>query len=145
MAAHNSFMAFDFGLRRIGVATGQRITGTATPLTTVAARGGQPDWTAIEQLVRQWRPDALIVGVPYHMDGGENEMTAAARRFGRQLHGRFGLPVHEVDERLTSVAAEDHQRRQRQAGGRRARSGENDRIAAAIILEDWLSQQQESS
>ena len=64
MAAHNSFMAFDFGLRRIGVATGQRITGTATPLTTVAARGGQPDWTAIEQLVRQWRPDALIVGVP---------------------------------------------------------------------------------
>lgn len=135
-------MSFDYGTRRIGVATGQEITRTATALTTLQSVQQKPDWAAIERLIREWQPDALVVGVPYHMDGSEHEMTAAAQKFGRQLHGRFNIPVYEMDERLSSRAAEEELAAQR-AGGRKSktRKSEIDSLAAQIILQDWLQQE----
>lgn len=136
-------LGFDYGRRRIGVAVGQEITGTATELASLPAREGVPDWPALERLVQRWAPDALVVGVPYHMDGREHELTGQARRFARQLQGRFHLPVHEVDERLSSHEAEAIAAERRAAGHpRRIRKGDIDRLAARIIVEDWLRLQE---
>lgn len=121
-----SFLAFDFGARRVGVATGNSMTRTATPLTTVAAEG-EARMAAIGALIDEWRPSALVVGVPFHPDGAAHENTERARRFGRQLRARFGLPVHEVDERYTTTEA------------RRAGNVDLDAGAAAIILEQHLA------
>jgi len=134
-----SFLSFDYGKQRIGVAAGQKVTGTANPVCTLNCKQGKIDWQAIEQLIQQWQPDALVVGVPYHMNGEHSDMTLAAQRFGRQLHGRFHCPVHEMDERLSSVEAEQYQLSKRQAGGKRAAKQQIDGIAAAIILENWMT------
>ena len=121
-----SFLAFDFGARRVGVATGNSLTRTATPLTTVAVEG-EARLAAIGALIAEWRPAALVVGVPRHPDGAAHVNTERARRFGRQLNVRFGLPVHEVDERYTTTAA-------RAEGAR-----DLDAAAAALILEQFLA------
>ena len=121
-----SFLAFDFGARRVGVATGNSLTRTATPLTTVAVEG-EARMAAIAALIGEWRPAALVVGVPRHPDGAAHANTERARRFGRQLQARFGLPVHEVDERYTTTEA------------KRAGSADLDAGAAAIILEQHLA------
>lgn len=125
-----TLLGFDYGLRRIGVAVGQTITASATPLTILPARDGRPDWEAIAGLVSEWRPAAMVVGVPYHADGTDNDISPRARRFARQLHGRFGCEVHTIDERLSSHAA-------REAFGRGPREAIDD-AAAACILQDWL-------
>ena len=122
-----SFLAFDFGLRRIGVASGNSLTEQAEPLTTIAVQGAALCFEAIGRLVAEWQPDALVIGVPFHPDGAAHVNTARARRFGRQLQGRFGLPVHEVDERYTTTAA--------RADG----ADDLDARAAAIILEQYLA------
>jgi len=119
-------MAFDFGLRHIGVAIGQTVTGTATPLTTLSARQGKPDWPAVVALVKEWRPAALLVGLPLNMDDSESEMSALARRFAAQLAQRTGVPAHLVDERLTSYAA-------READPEHAHE-----YAAVLIAQSWL-------
>ena len=121
-----SFLAFDFGVRRVGVATGNSLTRTATPLVTVAVEG-EARLAAIAALVAEWRPAALVVGVPRHPDGAAHANTARARRFGRELQARFGLPVHEVDERYTTTDA--------QRGG----AADVDAAAAAILLEQHLA------
>ena len=121
-----SFLAFDFGVRRVGVATGNSLTKTATPLTTVAAEG-EARMAAIAALIAEWRPAALVVGVPLHPDGAAHANTERARRFGRELRARFGLPVHEVDERYTTTDAN------------RAGAVDLDAAAAAIILEQHLA------
>jgi putative Holliday junction resolvase len=121
-----SFLAFDFGVRRVGVATGNSLTRTATPLMTVAVEG-EARLAAIAALVAEWRPAALVVGVPRHPDGAAHANTGRARRFARQLHARFGLPVHEVDERYTTTDAT------------RAGADDVDAAAAAIILEQHLA------
>ena len=128
-------MAFDFGLRRIGVAMGQEGLGGGRELTTLAAREGIPDWDAIARLLAEWEPDLLLVGDPLTLDGESQPATEAARRFGRRLHGRFGLPVENVDERLTTRAAhaELHER-----GEGDYRYEDLDRVAARLILETWL-------
>ena len=120
-----SFLAFDFGTKRVGVATGNALTGRAQPLRTVAAEG-DARFEAIGRLIDEWRPDALVVGVPFHPDGAAHDNTERARRFARQLHGRFKLAVHEVDERYTTTEAH--------ADGAR----DLDAAAAAIILEQFL-------
>jgi len=122
------FLAFDFGIRRIGVACGSSLTGLAQPLKTIAAEG-QARWDAITRVVREWEPDALVIGVPFHPDGQAHENTDRARRFGRQLHGRLGLPVMEVDERYSTTEA--------LAEGAR----DADAAAAVIILEQFLRSQ----
>lgn len=133
-------LGFDFGRRRIGVAVASRATGSATPLACAAARDGIPDWASIGDLVEEWQPSRLVVGLPYNIDGTESEMTRSARRFGNRLGNRFGLPVEFVDERLSSSEAERRLRGQRQSGERRrrVRPGDVDAMAAAIILESWL-------
>jgi len=102
-----SFLAFDFGRKHTGVAVGSRQSGTAQPLTILTAHGGQPDWDSIAKLIAEWRPTALVVGLPLNMDDSENAMTKAAREFGTTLADRYNLPVHMVDERLSSRAATD--------------------------------------
>lgn len=134
--AHQTLLAFDYGRKRIGVAVGQQITQSATPLTTVRARDGKPDWDAINRLIAEWKPDALVVGIPYHMDGSEQEMTRAARRFCRQLEGRYRLAVHQVDERLTSYMVESTLS---ETGELRQ---DIDPLAARLILEDWLQRKE---
>jgi putative Holliday junction resolvase len=98
-------LAFDFGLRNIGVATGQAITRTASEIATVRARDGVPDWNTVDALVRQWEPDALLVGLPLNMDDTESEMSTRAKSFARKLRSRYRLTVELVDERLTSFEA----------------------------------------
>jgi putative Holliday junction resolvase len=120
-----TFLAFDFGAVRVGVATGNGLTHSATPLSTLKETG-DARFTVIAKLISEWQPDALVVGVPLHPDGAPHDNTRRAQRFARQLHGRFKLPVHEVDERFTSVEAE--------AGG----ATDVDAASAALILEQFL-------
>ena len=130
-------LGFDYGTERIGVAVGQTLTETASPLTTLDAHGRDPDWAAIDRLVKEWRPAALIIGIPRNMDGSDSEMTARASRFLRQLRARHRLPTFGVDERLTTFDAEQ---RLTEAGLPRNRlRGEVDRVAAQLILETWFS------
>ncbi len=123
--APRSFLAFDYGLKRTGVASGNTVLGGASPVTTIAAEG-DARFARIDKLIQEWRPDALVVGVPFHPDGAEHENTRRARRFARQLHGRFRLPVHEVDERYSTTEAH--------ARG----AADVDAASAALILEQYL-------
>ena len=134
-----TFLGFDYGEQRIGVATGQLTSRLASPCTTLNAVNGKPDWQAIENLIDEWRPGAFVVGIPIHMDGSDTRITDKAKRFARQLNGRFGLPAYHADERLSSVAANELIKSARQSGQRgKTRKGDDDRIAAALILQDWL-------
>jgi len=124
-----TLLCFDYGSKRIGVAVGQTITGTATPLEIINSYKNRPDWEKIQQLINDWQPTALIVGIPVHMDDTRQQMTQAAEKFVRQLEGRFHLSVFGVDERLSTFEA-------------KSRSGKNkavDSIAAQAILETWMS------
>ena len=125
LSAAQSFLAFDFGTRRTGVAVGNRLTRTAQPLKTISAEG-DARFAPIAAVIQEWQPDALVVGVPRHPDGNAHDMTQRAQRFARQLSARFNLPVHEVDERYSSVEA--------------AAQGAKDLDAesARIILEQFL-------
>ena len=131
-------LAFDFGLRRIGVAVGQATTRTATGVKTVA-NGAEPDWAALDRLLRDWQPQLLVVGLPLGPEGDETDMSRAARRFGSALSVRYDLEVEYADERLTSRAAESRFADLRAAGRlRRKDAGQLDAISAQIILENWL-------
>lgn len=133
-------LGFDVGLRRTGMAVGQSITGTASALPVLACQNGQPDWERVGAVISEWRPDALIVGIPLQMDGTEQPMTKTAERFARQLEGRYGLPCHRVDERLSSREAEAEFARQRRAGtARRKQAAQLDSVAASLIVERWLN------
>lgn len=121
-----TFLAFDFGLKRTGVAVGNRMLRTATPQPTIRAEGSDARLAQAEARVREWQPDALVVGVPFHPDGASHDNTARARKFARQLRGRFGKPVYEVDERYSTTEA-------LAAGARDADAG-----AACVILEQFL-------
>ena len=120
-----SYLAFDFGTKRVGVATGNTLTRRAQPLCTVAAEGDRR-FLALRELIEEWQPSELVVGVPSHPDGAAHDNTNLARRFARQLHGRFKLRVHEVDERYTTTEA--------LASG----ASDVDAASAAIILEQFL-------
>ena len=123
--SQQTFLALDYGLKRTGVAIGNRLLKTATPQGTIAAEG-DARFARIAERIREWQPDALVIGVPTHPDGGEHENTLRARKFGRQLRGRFGLAVYEVDERYSTTEAHS-------MGAKDA-----DAAAAAIILEQFL-------
>jgi putative holliday junction resolvase len=131
----NTVLGFDYGEKRIGVATGQTITSSATPLITLTAINQKPDWVKIEKLIDEWKPDALIVGLPTYLDGTVSEMTKKAQRFSRQLDGRFHLPVYLMNETLSSFEAEQHIAKKDQHNKQ-----EIDKMAAAIIVQSWLEQ-----
>ena len=124
-ATQASFLAFDFGLKRTGVAVGNRLTRSATPQPTIRAEG-EARWAPIASRLAEWQPDALVVGVPFHPDGAEHENTVRARKFARQLRGRFNLPVYEVDERYSTTEAI--------ASGAK----DADAASACIILDQFL-------
>lgn len=127
----NTVLAFDFGTQRIGVAVGQDATGTAQALATVRVRNGVPDWDAVSQVIKQWAPDQLVLGLPTTEDGSIHPLAAPIDRFARRLQGRFGLPVSFVDERLSSYVAESDPESKRIGV---------DAVAARVILESWFSE-----
>ncbi|HYW56720.1 MAG TPA: Holliday junction resolvase RuvX [Polaromonas sp.] len=120
-----TFLAFDFGLKRTGVATGNRLTQTATPQGSIVA-SGDARFAGIALKIREWQPEALVVGVPFHPDGAPHENTVRAQKFARQLRGRFGLPVFEVDERYSTTEALSQG------------ATDADAASAVIILEQFL-------
>ncbi|HLR17230.1 MAG TPA: Holliday junction resolvase RuvX [Alcanivoracaceae bacterium] len=128
-------LSFDFGANKIGVAVGQSLTGTASPLAALSAKDGQPNWQQVQQLIEEWEPQYLIVGLPLNMDGSTSESSRRARRFAGRLQGRFGVPVRLIDERLSTREA-------------RARLGDNyrggadpkvDSIAASLFIESFFN------
>jgi putative holliday junction resolvase len=136
-------LAFDFGLKRIGIATGDTLTRSAVPKTTVAHTASGPDWTAIDREIKSLAPDLLVVGAPYNDDGTHGQLWQAAARFVQALGQRYDLEVQRVDERYSSTEAASQLREQRASGQRRrvVRKGDLDSAAAAIILASWLEQQ----
>ena len=129
-------MAFDYGLRQIGVAIGNCLLATTQPLAILKARDGIPDWQAVANLLEEWQPSLLLVGNPLNMDGTESELGARARKFGNRLHGRFGLPVELADERLTSFEAKQDLAESGHSGDYKAQP--IDSYAAELILKSWM-------
>ncbi len=127
-----TLLGFDYGVKHIGVAVGQTLLQSATPLTTLHAKKHKPDWDGVTQLITEWQPMELVVGLPFTMDDTESEVADKAKRFARQLHGRYHLPVHMIDERLTTREAASILRSQDKGDGRL------DALAATLILETWL-------
>jgi putative Holliday junction resolvase len=128
----SAIIAFDFGTRRIGVAFGQSLTGTAQALQEIPAKDGIPQWADIEKIIAEYQPKALLTGLPLNMDGTENPMCLRARKFAKRLHGRFGLPSFVWDERLSSDAAKDIR------PSNNYKKNAVDSLAAALILESWF-------
>ncbi len=126
-------MAFDFGTQSIGIAIGQLLTRTATPLKPIAARDGKADWQVLDKLIEQWQPSLFVVGIPLNMDGSESELAKRASRFARRIEGRFGIPWTGMDERLSSF---DVKSSLKDSGSRH--KGPIDSLAATLILESWL-------
>lgn len=132
-------MGFDFGMKQIGVAVGQSLTATATPVATLSAKDGIPDWHEIELLIEQWQPTALIVGLPLNMDGTTSESSRRAKKYANRLQDKFRLPTHTIDERLSTIEARNLAKITAKTKGWQKHS--LDSIAAAVILETWLAQQ----
>ncbi len=134
----NIVLAFDFGLRRVGMATGNLLTGTATPLGVLQVAGALP-WDDVDTAVDEWGPGRLVVGLP--SSSGAGEIAAGARAFATALERRYGLPVATTDEQLTSRAAESRLRAARASGRmkRKVRKGDVDSGAACVIAEQWMS------
>lgn len=131
-------LAFDFGLKRIGVAVGQTVTLSARPLKTLTAKKGVPSKEIIAQLIKQWQPDALVVGIPLSLQGEELSVTTNARDFASWLQETFQLPVHQIDERLTTKSARETLFNQ---GGYKAlQDGQVDSVAAQLILQNWFAE-----
>ena len=136
-------LGFDYGTKQIGVAVGQMITQQARELCNLKARDGIPNWEQIEALIKEWQPDALVVGLPLNMDGTPSDMCVRAEKFARRLNGRFNLPVHTHDERLTTFEAKGQRLAQGQQRGS-YREQPVDALAAALLLQGWLEQHSNS-
>ena len=139
-AGQRLILAFDYGTRRIGVAVGNELLHSARELTPLTARDGIPDWKVVSQLLTEWQPDLLVVGLPLNMDGSESAMSIRARKFGNRLHGRYGKPCEMVDERGTTREAKLIAREAGHKGNYRQDSV--DGIAAILILEGWFADQE---
>jgi len=144
-----TFLGFDYGSKRIGVAVGQELTRSATALIALPNRSNRDDWTAIDQLVKEWRPAGFVIGLPLNADGSEHHVSRAAKQFGNQLQARYNLPAYWIDERLTSseaqsmIAAGSVYGKTGRKDGAKNRQGKDqiDSTAAKLILESWFNQQ----
>ncbi|MCB1676877.1 MAG: Holliday junction resolvase RuvX [Halioglobus sp.] len=136
-SGHRTILALDFGLRQIGVAVGNSATQTTQALRVIKAKEGIPQWSQVQALVDEWRPDLLLVGDPLNMDGSDSDMSQRARKFARRLQGRTGLPVAMADERLTSFEAKQDARQRGHRGDYSAVPV--DSFAAELILRGWLA------
>ena len=132
-------LAFDFGLRQIGIAVGNTALKTAQPLAIVSAKNGKPDWQALEKVVQEWLPDLLVVGDPLNMDGSAGEMSERARKFARRMHGRWGTAFEMADERLSSFEAKQDMRELGHRGDYKDKP--IDSYAAELILQTWFREQ----
>lgn len=141
MSAPETVLAFDFGLKRIGIASGDSLTRNASPRPAAIAGSSGPDWEAITREVRALAPARLIIGAPYNDDGSDAAITALARRFAAELESRFKLPVHLVDERFSSLEATETLKQRRASGARKRRvqKADIDSAAAAVILRRWFA------
>ena len=142
-ASPKTLLAFDFGLKQIGIAYGQTLTGSASGLTIIKASDGVPNWVNVEAVLNEWKPNLVLVGLPLHMDGSESELSGRARKFARRLHGRFAVEVLMIDERLTSREAKSMLREQQEVSPRGTKGKSHDltkidHIAASLILQSWL-------
>ncbi len=132
-------IAFDFGLKRTGVAVGNTLTGSATPECTLHSKQDQPDWDGITQLFKEWQPTKVVVGMPTELDGSESPLTKAVQRFCNQIEGRYNIEVEQENEQFTSIEAGQRLKQLRQSGRKKkVTKDEVDKIAAAIILENWM-------
>jgi putative Holliday junction resolvase len=140
-------LAFDFGLKRIGIASGDTLTATAAPRPAATMIATGPDWSAIDREIRALQPHLLVVGAPYNVDGSASQMSDAAREFAAELERRFRIPVQRVDERYSSLQASAVLKDKRASGTRRrrVRREDIDSAAAAVILERWFAGEGESS
>lgn len=134
-----TLLAFDYGTKNIGVACGQTISGTSSSLAPLKAKDGIPDWSQVEKILGDWQPDLVLVGLPLNMDDSESELSLRARKFANRLHGRFGVKVEMVDERLSSFEAKGEV--MSRGGSRDYKHHPVDSIAARLILQTWLEQQ----
>ena len=135
----NTIIAFDFGLKRTGVAVGNTLTGSASPECTLQSRDERPDWEGITQLFEKWKPERLVVGMPTELDGSDNPLKPRIERFCNQLNGRYNLPVEQENEQFTSIEAAQRLKQLRQSGRKKKVTKEEvDKIAASIILENWM-------
>jgi putative holliday junction resolvase len=141
----HTVLAFDFGLKRIGLAAGDTLTSMAAPLPAIAVLQSGPDWGSIERHLRSVHPRVLVVGAPYNADGTPGSLSPAARRFAAELEKRFGLPVNMVDERWSSLEANEALKARRASGERRKRIRREDidSAAAAVILQRWFAGEEE--
>ena len=141
-----TLLAFDYGLKQIGIAYGQTLTNSASGLTIIKASDGVPNWEDVEVVLTKWKPDLVLVGLPLNMDNSESELSGRARKFARRLHGRFAIEVLMIDERLTSREAKSMLREQQVSHRTRGTKGNGkshdltkiDHIAASLILQSWL-------
>ena len=140
MSTYRTILAFDYGSKRIGIAVGQELTRTAQALVTLTNPQQRPDWQGIATLIKEWRPQLLVVGLPVNMDGSPQPATESARIFGEELKTRYNLPVEWIDERLSSVEAEMQIKETIPAKHRQRHKQDVDKLAAAIILQTWLNQ-----
>ncbi|HWK54803.1 MAG TPA: Holliday junction resolvase RuvX [Hyphomicrobiales bacterium] len=134
-----TLFALDFGTKKLGIAVGQTLTRTASGIAVLPVRGLEPDWTQLDALVQRWKPDAFVIGMPYNMDGSDSTMTTHARQFAAKLEARYGKPLFEVDERLSTREARDIARQNAMRAGKRP----NDRavvdaLAAQLLLEGYF-------
>ncbi|WP_439133120.1 Holliday junction resolvase RuvX [Pseudomaricurvus sp.] len=136
---HLAVLAFDYGTQNIGAASGQTLTHSSSELPALKARDGVPNWQDVEKMLQEWKPDLVLVGLPLNMDDSESELSTRARKFGNRLHGRFGVRVEMVDERLSTFAAKEEAAER----GHKGNYGQApiDSIAARLILESWMHQQ----
>lgn len=150
--SHCTFLGFDYSQNKIGVAVGQQLTGSANPLKTILAINKKENWSVIDDIIKQWRPCALVIGLPLTLDGESQEMTELSKNFGNQLQERYNLPIHFMDERLTSREAshmlgyDGHTspRRQNRLGKKvkkhQQQGHDIDKVAAQLILQSWLNE-----
>lgn len=137
--ANRSILGFDFGSKSIGVAIGQEVTGTASPLPALKAKDGIPNWDAIAAIYQEWEPQIVVVGLPLNMDGSHQQITFAAKKFGNRLHNKFKVPIENYDERLTTT---DAKARLFELGGfKKLEKGKIDSVSACLIVEGWIEQQ----
>jgi putative Holliday junction resolvase len=134
--AAQTVMGFDFGTQKMGMATGNSLTGTGQPLPLFAMRDGIPDWDKLEQIIAQWQPDLFVVGLPLNMDDSESELSARARKFARRLKHRLNKPVWMLDERLTTRDARQLLQSYQQQGHGKKTSA--DSLAAVMLIESWF-------
>lgn len=139
MSNIKTVLAFDYGLRNIGLAQGNRLSNTAQELKPLKAKDGIPNWDEIKKILEEWQPDLVVVGLPLNMDDSESELSKRARKFANRLHGRFGVAIEMMDERLSSFEAKEEASERGQLGNYSKQP--IDSIAARLILESWLASQ----